>query len=292
MPFRIHPAISPLRSALYSRVDKRANAGKSDSVARRITAFRASPALMTISRLRDGRWVEANEAFLHWSGFTREEVLGRNSLQFDLWTDPEARARFWTDLRANGSVRDRECEIRTRRGALHTVLLSGDVIEIHGEPHALLVAVDITERKGAEAELLKALAREQELGQLKSNFVSMVSHEFRTPLGIIQSSDEILSDYLDRLDPTERRAHLQSIAKNTRRMAGLMEEVLVLGRFDAGKMDFQPAPLDLRAFCQRLVDEVLSATERQCPIEWWRTTRLGTRRRPTNGCCAPSSRTC
>ena len=53
---------------------------------------------------------------------------------------------------------------------------------------------DITERKNAEAELLKALAREKELGQLKTNFVSMVSHEFRTPLGILMSSAEILRD--------------------------------------------------------------------------------------------------
>jgi PAS domain S-box-containing protein len=64
---------------------------------------------------------------------------------------------------------------------------------------------DISERKRAEAELLRTLAREKELNQLKSNFVSMVSHEFRTPLGIIQSSAEILSDYLDQLQPAERR---------------------------------------------------------------------------------------
>ena len=146
-------------------------------------------------------------------------------------------------------------------------MLSGDVIEINREPHALLVSVNITERKRAEAELLKALEREQELGQLKSNFVSMVSHEFRTPLGVIQSSAEILGDYLDELDPGERKEHLQSIAKNTRRMADMMEEVLVLGRLDAGKMDFQPAPLGLRGFCARLVDEVLSANELACTIE-------------------------
>jgi signal transduction histidine kinase len=125
---------------------------------------------------------------------------------------------------------------------------------------------DITERKNAEAELQKALAREKELGQLKTNFVSMVSHEFRTPLGIIMSSAEILRDYLERLEPVERERHLQSIHKNTRRMADLMEEVLLLGRFDAGKMSFEPVPLDLRGLCERIVSEVLSATGAVCPI--------------------------
>jgi PAS domain S-box-containing protein len=128
---------------------------------------------------------------------------------------------------------------------------------------------DISQRKTAEAELLKALSREKELGDLKSSFVSMVSHEFRTPLGVIQSSAEILDDYLDRLDPDERREQLQSIIRNSRRMAGLMEEVLVLGRLDAGRMHFNPAPLDLAALCRQLVDEALSTTDAQCPIEFF-----------------------
>ena len=114
----------------------------------------------------------------------------------------------------------------------------------------LVIGLDITQRKQAEAELHRTLAREKELGQLRSNFVSMVSHEFRTPLGIIQSSAEILEDYLDQLEPAERKEHLQSIRKNTRRMASLMEEVLLIGSLEAGKMEFKPALAgagDLRA---------------------------------------------
>jgi len=102
---------------------------------------------------------------------------------------------------------------------------------------------------------------------LRSDFVSMVSHEFRTPLGIIQSSAEILEDYLEQLEPAEREDHLQSIRKNTCRMAATMEELLLIGSFDAGKMEFKPAALDLRAFARSLAEEVLSATHRRCPIE-------------------------
>jgi signal transduction histidine kinase len=129
------------------------------------------------------------------------------------------------------------------------------------------VCNDITVRKQAERELLQTLAREKELGQLRSNFVSMVSHEFRTPLGIIQSSAEILEDYIGQLEPPEREEHLQSIRKNTRRMAGTMEEVLLMGSFDAGRMEFRPATLELRTFLQALVDEVLSAAGQGSPIE-------------------------
>jgi signal transduction histidine kinase len=127
--------------------------------------------------------------------------------------------------------------------------------------------VDITDRKRAEEELLKTLEREKELSQLKSNFVSMVSHEFRTPLGIIHSSAELLQDFYQKMEPEERGEQLKSITRNTRRMAGMMEEILVLSRLDAGSLNFAPSDLDLNVFCPRVMDEVLSATNRRCNIE-------------------------
>src|SRR2546427_13259958 len=66
----------------------------------------------------------------------------------------------------------------------------------------------------------------------KSNFVSMVSHEFRTPLGIIQSSAELLREFFKKMQPSERDEQLESITRNTRRMAGMMEEILEAARLD------------------------------------------------------------
>jgi PAS domain S-box-containing protein len=253
---------------------KRAEAGLRESEARLresearfSTTFRSSPISIALTRLSDRRYVEVNEAFLRWTKYTREEVLGRTSAELGLWENPAEREAFWEELRRNGRIREKECRVLDREGDSYTGLLSMDIIEVNNQPHVLLVGLDITQRKRAEAELLKAVAREKELGQLKSNFVSMVSHEFRTPLGIIQSSAEILSDYHDRLSHAERLEQLQSIVKNTRRMATMMEEVLVLSRLDAAKMDFRPAPFDLGGFCRRLVAEVKSGTEQRCAID-------------------------
>ncbi len=168
----------------------------------------------------------------------------------------EGQTRFeWLSRRADGTD-----------VPLDVVLTS---IEMGGRKVIQAMVTDISERKRAEEELKRALEHERELGLLKSNFVSMVSHEFRTPLGIIQSSAEILDDYLDQLDPAERREQLTSIIRNSRRMAGLMEEVLVLGRLDADRMEFQPAPLDLAALCRRLVDEVHSTSESGARVEFF-----------------------
>jgi signal transduction histidine kinase len=133
---------------------------------------------------------------------------------------------------------------------------------------------EVAARQRAEAEVQRALAEEKELSELKSRFVSMVSHEFRTPLGIIMSSAEILDAYLDRLPPEERRSNLSDIAQASRHMASMIEEVLLLSRVEAGKMTFRPAALGLTELCQKLVDEVRSSTSGRCPIAFYTTPGL------------------
>jgi len=238
-----------------------------ESEARFSVAFRASPVFISILRTSDKKYVLANDAFLNWLGYSREEVLGRTSLDLGMWENPGERDLVWKDMHDIGSIRQRECRWVTRRGEPFTILLSSETITLNNVPHVLSFAVDITQRKQAEVEMLKALGREKELSQLKSNFVSMVSHEFRTPLAIIQSSAELLREFFQKMHPEERDEQLESITGNTRRMAGMMEEILVLSRLDAGKLDFRPSALDLEIFCRRIVDEVLSATSHRCSIE-------------------------
>lgn len=123
----------------------------------------------------------------------------------------------------------------------------------------------------AQTEAL-ALRREQELqierevGRLKSSFVSMVSHEFRTPLGITMSAVELLRNYADRLPVAKQNELLDDIHGSTRHMSELMEQVLLLGRVEAGKLGFKPAPLDLAGLAEKLADESASATHLKCPV--------------------------
>lgn len=126
--------------------------------------------------------------------------------------------------------------------------------------------LEVEERKRAEAELAQTLDVEKELSELRSRFVSIISHEFRTPLGVIMSSADILRHYSDRIEPQRRAEHVQEIQDATRHMAGMMEQVLLLGRAESGRLAFTAAPLDLAAFCQKLADDQLSASGGRCPI--------------------------
>lgn len=219
------------------------------------------------------RVLEINPAILRILGFERaEDIIGKHPAEFSApiqstgeRAEVLARRHIQTCMSQGYARFDWLC--RNPKGIEIPIEVTLTRVQVGERQLIQAVINDITERKRTEAGLLRALERERELGRLKSDFVSLVSHEFRTPLGIILSSAEILDDYLDQLEPDERRQHLQSIQKNTQRMAGMMEEVLLLGRFDAGKMDLTPLSLDLPRVCRRLVDEVLHATNRLCPIE-------------------------
>lgn len=130
------------------------------------------------------------------------------------------------------------------------------------------VADRTQELETAKEELRRALLQERELSDLKGRFITIVSHEFRTPLGIIMSAVELLRHYSERLPEDQRRELFEDIYTSTRHMGGLMEQVLLLGRVEAGKLSFKPAPLDLNILASKLTDEALSATNKRCPISW------------------------
>src|SRR6266496_1530694 len=92
-----HPSLDPR----YQRTQESRGrvARVRESEARFSAAFRASPVFITIARMDDGRYVLANEAFLKWTDYRLEEVLGHNSKELSLWADPADRDRFWEELR-------------------------------------------------------------------------------------------------------------------------------------------------------------------------------------------------
>ncbi|HEY9743961.1 MAG TPA: histidine kinase dimerization/phospho-acceptor domain-containing protein, partial [Coleofasciculaceae cyanobacterium] len=112
------------------------------------------------------------------------------------------------------------------------------------------------QRKQAEGDIRKALVREKELTELKSRFISMTSHEFRTPLTTIQSSAELLERYSHKWPEDKKQTHLQRIQTAVKQMTRLLNDVLIIGKAEAGKLKLNPVPLDLENFCRHLVEEL------------------------------------
>ena len=115
---------------------------------------------------------------------------------------------------------------------------------------------EIVRRKRAEEESRRALDQEKELSDLKSRFVSMTSHEFRTPLSMILSSAQLLEQYGQQLAAERTLNHLRRIQANAKQMGDLLDDVLTMAKADAGKLTFTPGPLNIRRFCEELVEEL------------------------------------
>lgn len=115
---------------------------------------------------------------------------------------------------------------------------------------------DISDRKRAEAEILKNLAKERELNQLKSNFISMVSHEFRNPMSVISGLVGMLQHYNHTLTDEKKSKYFERIIGAIKNMVQLLDEVLILSKNESGKLNYKPAPMDLKKFCQNLTDHL------------------------------------
>ncbi|HTZ47068.1 MAG TPA: PAS domain S-box protein [Verrucomicrobiae bacterium] len=123
------------------------------SEAKFATAFRASPHAMTITSLRDGRFIDVNASFERQSGYTRDEVLGKTLLEIGMWADSADFAAIMTDSLKRKKVVGRKARLRTKSGRVVYALYSVEVIDLGGEPCALVVGEDITERLEIEVAL-------------------------------------------------------------------------------------------------------------------------------------------
>jgi PAS domain S-box-containing protein len=155
-------------------------------------------------------------------------------------------------------LKDVEVICQTKSGENISVAFSCSAIQTDIEElqNFVYVGRDITERKRAEAEMIKALEREKELRELKSRFISMASHEFRTPMTSILSSTELLEHYSNRWAEDKKLKHYHRIKDSIKRMTELLNDVLLVSKAESGKLEFNPKPLALQKFCSDLVEEI------------------------------------
>lgn len=115
---------------------------------------------------------------------------------------------------------------------------------------------DITERKHLESEIAASLERERQISEMKSRFISVTSHEFRTPMAAVIGSTELLQNHLERLAPSKRDELFARIKGSLRRMTEMLDDLLLVNRIDAGRVEPQWAAVDLRSFVRGIVEEI------------------------------------
>jgi PAS domain S-box-containing protein len=140
-------------------------------------AFIMSPDSININRLSDGMYVSINKGFTKISGYSEEEVLGKTSLDLNIWADPAERDRFVRVLREKGEVENFETRFRMKSGLILDGIMSATIIYLDGLPHILSITRDITQRKQIEDNLKRSELRYRELIEMAPNGILLGSHE-------------------------------------------------------------------------------------------------------------------
>lgn len=227
------------------------------------SAFKASPAAISIASLPEGRWVEVNDALVAMIGYDREHVIGKTSAELGL-TIPEQREKTIRIFQEKGFLRNEEIQVRTRSGNLLDVLVSAEIVPLNGTDCVLTIQYDISDLKRAEREVRrlnadlerKQVALEEANKDLES-FSYSVAHDLRAPLRSIDGfSKMVLDGYAARLDAKGAKL-LATIRESAQRMAELIDDLLALSRVVG--MNMRMTSVDLSAMAGNVADRLRAA---------------------------------
>ncbi len=251
------------RASLGNFIDitelKRAEQALQESEDKFSKVFHTSGSAICITSLEDGKFIEVNDAFTRFTGYSREESVGHSASELNLWVKPEELAEWAKKMEEEGKVYNQDFTSRMKSGETRTALSSAEVINIGGKPCRIVVITDITELKQMEHQLeqkmeeLQAANRKlQELDKMKDSFLSTVSHELRTPLTSIKSFAEILLTYDE--DKETQREFLTIINEESDRLTKLINDFLDLSKIEAGRMQWENVELSLMPVIQNALN--------------------------------------
>lgn len=187
---------------------KRAMEAIAESEEKFRTAFITSPDSVNINRLKDGEYVDINEGFSQIMGYSREEVLGRTSVELDIWVNPRDRKRLVAGLKQDGYVNNLEAKFRTQGGSVRDGLMSAKILNLKGEPHILSITRDITELKRTQEALLKSEEQlRASLGE-KEILLKEIHHRVKNNLQVISGLLDLQAHHIS--DPTGREIYKES----------------------------------------------------------------------------------
>ncbi len=209
---------------------KRAEAELKTSEEKFRRAFEVSPDAININRLEDGMYVSINRGFTRIMGYTEDEIIGRTSIELNVWDHPDDRAHLVEALKRDGAVANMEARFRAKDGSLHEVLRSAALIDIKGVPHIISVIHDITERKKAEAARarLEAQLRESQKMEALGTLAGGVAHDFNNIVAAILGNVELARQDAQPGHPVLES--LEEIHKASLRAKALVQQILSFGR--------------------------------------------------------------
>jgi len=232
---------------------------------------------------RKGIITHANDNFCKISKYSREELVGQDHRIINSSYHPKEFIRnLWVTI-ANGQIWRGELRNKAKDGTYYWVDTTiVPFMNEKGKPYQYLaIRSDITKRKLAEEqiirinqglekkikertfELTEALEREKEVSDMKSRFVSMASHEFRTPLSAILSSTSLIDHYKEPEQSEKRHKHIERIRSSVRNLTDILDDFLSLDKLEQNKVEVNNTSFDLDELIRDVIDEVSGMLKRK-----------------------------
>lgn len=216
-------------------------------------AFQASSSLMAISEIESGLFIDVNDAFCAITGWKREDIVGHSAAELDLFVVPEERAAIGKLIAAHGTVDNLETRVRCHDGSIRVGMFSVNKLDIGERPCWLTTMTDMTVRKQAENELVRAKEAADQASRAKSEFLANMSHEIRTPLnGVIGFTDLLMTTSLD----DTQRQYAENANLSGKALLDTINDILDFSKIEAGRLELEIVETDLVDLLGQAVDMV------------------------------------
>jgi len=213
-------------------------------------AFITSPDSININRLSDGMFISINQGFTRIMGYSEEEIIGKTSVELNIWIDVADRNKLIAGLKEFGKVENLEARFKAKDGTQRNGLMSATIINLHTVPHILSITRDITEVKRLQQELFQS-QKMLSIGTLAGG----IAHDFNNILNIILGYSGLLESWKDR--PEKFRESINAITHAVDRGAALVHQILTFAR----KTETTFEPISIRD----LIRELCSMLEQTFP---------------------------
>jgi PAS domain S-box-containing protein len=201
-----------------------------------------------------------NPAYCDYFGKTEEQLIGQSWLNLLPVSSRDSVNSTVNALIDKGGSITYEHQVMRDDGKIYWQQWTDQLLDnpTNGAIEIQSVGVDITELKQIQTHLEAALAKERELSELKSRFVSMTSHEFRTPLASIRATSETLRDFYERMSETDRQKRFERINSQIEHMAAMLDDILLIGRLEEGQIQANFEHLRFSDYLRSMLEEFRS----------------------------------